>query len=247
MTTPLSATSSRIANAAQSATGSPDLGRDEFLQLLVAQLRNQDPTSPQQGHEFAAQLAQFSTVEQLTTLNATVTAQGTQFAELGEALAAIQSGQGDLADRLSTRINLQAASGLVGQTVDVRDGRLSFDGERPLPVRVRLGGAAYEVEVTIRNEAGAVVRTIRTAGLAAGDHAIEWDGATTNGSAAPAGAYTAEVRAVGADGKATDAAPVSTGRVDRLTVEAGGVFLWVGNRPVPFDDLLGVGAGASAL
>ena len=111
--TPLSLSTTQIASATQRATGNPDLGRDEFLQLLVAQLRNQDPTSPQEGHEFAAQLAQFSTVEQLTQLNATVAAQDDRFAGLGEALAAIEAGQGALSDRLSTQINLQAAAGLM--------------------------------------------------------------------------------------------------------------------------------------
>lgn len=49
-----------------------ELDRDAFLQLLVAQLSNQDPMSPQDGHEFAAQLAQFSSVEQLTQIGETL-------------------------------------------------------------------------------------------------------------------------------------------------------------------------------
>jgi flagellar basal-body rod modification protein FlgD len=49
-----------------------DLGKDQFLQLLVAQLKNQDPMSPSDGKEMAAQLAQFSGVEQLVTANETL-------------------------------------------------------------------------------------------------------------------------------------------------------------------------------
>ncbi len=45
------------------------VNKDEFLQLFVAQLKNQSPLDPLKGHEFIAQLAQFSTVEQLTSLN----------------------------------------------------------------------------------------------------------------------------------------------------------------------------------
>ncbi|MCR4288714.1 MAG: hypothetical protein NUV86_00425 [Candidatus Scalindua sp.] len=52
------------------AMASPTVSKDEFLKLFVAQLKNQSPMDPLKGHEFIAQLAQFSSVEQLTSLNA---------------------------------------------------------------------------------------------------------------------------------------------------------------------------------
>jgi len=52
------------------AVATPTVSKDEFLKLFVAQLKNQSPMDPLKGHEFIAQLAQFSSVEQLTTLNA---------------------------------------------------------------------------------------------------------------------------------------------------------------------------------
>ena len=51
------------------AIGSSAVNKDEFLKLFVAQLKNQSPLDPLKGHEFIAQLAQFSSVEQLTNLN----------------------------------------------------------------------------------------------------------------------------------------------------------------------------------
>mgnify|MGYP000952721027 CR=1 FL=1 len=50
-------------------TNPSGMGRDEFLKMLVAQLKNQDPLNPMDGKDMAAQLAQFSTVEQLIAMN----------------------------------------------------------------------------------------------------------------------------------------------------------------------------------
>ena len=57
------------AAATSSVTGKNSLGQDAFLQLLVTQLEHQDPTQPQDDSQFIAQLAQFTSVEQLTEIN----------------------------------------------------------------------------------------------------------------------------------------------------------------------------------
>ena len=61
--------------ATQDLSKTKALGRDEFFKMLVAQLKNQDPLNPQQGTEFASQLAQFASLEQLTRLNSALTSQ----------------------------------------------------------------------------------------------------------------------------------------------------------------------------
>lgn len=74
MINPTSGTSGAPAsNGTNGAAGGTDqLGRDAFLQLLTTQLAHQDPLQPQADSEFIAQLAQFSTLEQLTEMRATL-------------------------------------------------------------------------------------------------------------------------------------------------------------------------------
>ena len=63
---------SSVSSASKAATGSQSLGKDAFLQLLVTQLKNQNPLSPQDNGAFVAQLAQFSSLEGINTLNDSV-------------------------------------------------------------------------------------------------------------------------------------------------------------------------------
>ena len=70
----------------KSASTTPTLDKDAFLKLLVEQLKNQDPSSPQDSSQWTAQMAQFSTVEQLTNL-ATTSAKSAKSAAMSQAVA----------------------------------------------------------------------------------------------------------------------------------------------------------------
>src|SRR5256885_14975832 len=95
------------AAAAQPAIPGGAMGKDQFLKLLIAQLRYQDPMSPMQGDQMATQLAQFSSLEQLQQINTNLAGQQTS---AGTLLGAVQS---------------SAAINTIGHTVVAKIGRAS--------------------------------------------------------------------------------------------------------------------------
>jgi flagellar basal-body rod modification protein FlgD len=82
VTAPANSNGTTTATANSVTSQSKALGKDEFFKMLIAQLKNQDPLNPMDGTAFSAQLAQFSSLEQLTNLNAAVTAQNLNFTNL---------------------------------------------------------------------------------------------------------------------------------------------------------------------
>jgi flagellar basal-body rod modification protein FlgD len=105
------------------------LGKDDFLKLLVAQLRHQDPQNPADGTQMAAQLAQFSSVEQLTNIN--------------EALAAQSSGQ----TSLISQVAMVAASGNIGKVVTAESDLLQLDGNGGETLAVTGSGGPAQLNV----------------------------------------------------------------------------------------------------
>ena len=143
------------------ATGD-ELGKDQFLELLVAQMNNQDPLSPQENGEFIAQLAQFSTVEGIGNLNTS----------MESLLSGYQSSQA-----------LQASS-LVGRTVIVPADQAVVDTEAGLEGQLALQKNSTNVFVNIYDDAGSLVKTINLGSQEAGMHDFTWDGTDASGNLA---------------------------------------------------------------
>lgn len=106
------------------------LGKDQFLQMLVAQMKNQDPLSPMDGQQMAAQLAQFSSVEQLVTLNETMASQA--------------AGQSALLDSLGGSLTL----GAIGKSVEVDSSQATDASGNPAPANSVLRGTVDGVRFT---------------------------------------------------------------------------------------------------
>lgn len=168
-------TYSSSATSGTSATGTNSASdlQSSFLTLLVAQLKNQDPTNPLQNNELTTQLAQISTVSGIEKLNTT--------------LGSI-SGQIDNSQSL-------AASSLIGHGVMIPGTKVLAGKETTTPFGVELQQPADKVTATITDSSGAVVRTIEIGALKAGVHSFTWDGSMTDGTSAPDGAYNVSIAA----------------------------------------------------
>jgi len=213
------------------------LDREAFLKMLVAQLNNQDPMNPQEGHEFAAQLAQFSTVEQLQSLNKQFTEQTSLLGGLGDTVEDSMESQGEEIASLRNTMEINRATNFIGRTIETKGNTVSWRGEGAAPLTATLAEPAAQAEITVRDAQGTVVRTFTATDLQAGPQAFPWNGLMDNGETAPPGAYTFNVRATDAQGNRVSAEPMTIGTVDRVSFGTDGTKLWIGDVGIPLSDV----------
>lgn len=195
----------------QGAKGSDELGQKAFLQLMITQLENQDPLSPQENGEFIAQLAQFSSVESLDRLN-------NRFDGFAQNFVANQA--------------LQASS-LVGRSVSV-DTDTSFLGEGlAVTGLIEVPASTDDLKVDIYSPAGELLDTIDIGTAEQGDLALRWNGqyAEVNGQLVdwqsshqgglPPGTYKLSVTS-SVDGKSTQLETYLSANVNSVTVGPNG-------------------------
>ena len=198
-TGPAAPASGAGASGSGSAPGTATLGGTNFLTLMLAQLKNQDPTSPVDSNQFLNQLASLSTVQGITQLN-------TSFGALSTSLVSSQALQassllGRQALVASTTANL-AASGAVSGAIDVPQ-------------------TTAQAVVNISDSSGALVRQINLGAQSTGLANFSWDGKQQDGSQAPAGQYTLSAQFAGATSGATAAGTYVNGIVQSVTMGAG--------------------------
>ena len=175
-----------------------ELGKNEFLELLVAQLNNQDPMAPQENGEFIAQLAQFSTVEGIEKMNSSMDAMASSF----------QSSQA-----------LQASS-LVGRTVVIPSEVAMVDPELGFTGQLALPESSGAVKVNIYDEAGSMVATVDLGAQEAGIHDFTWDGKDSSGNTLPSGQYSFEAQA-SINGEPVQLATLLPANVDSVSLGVG--------------------------
>ncbi len=198
-------------------TQEASLNKNDFLQLLIAQIKFQDPLKPQDSTEYVAELAQFSSLEQTMGIN-------------------------ERLDALTAQTRSQAttdALALVGKTATVRGSTINLAGDgSPAGVAFDLGAECAQTTVTILDQDGTVVRSLDLGPKAPGKTSIAWDGYREDGTRAPSGNYQVVVDARSADGAAVPVNQETTGRVVSISFEGSDPVLQLDN---------GVSAGLSDL
>lgn len=220
---------------------SNSMGKDDFMKLLVAQLKNQDPLNPMDGKEMAAQLAQFSSVEQMMQLNATVSAQSDAQNKMVTALDGLTTSQAEQGNTMAALIEGQMAVSTVGK-IGVTTGNTVFvdrDGGGSITIDTGLTAGAGAVQ--IKDSKGMLVATGAVPDVKAGMQNIDLRDITFDPPLTKGGAYTYSVK-VTAEGKTpADAKTYTTGRITGLRYENGSPVLMVGDSlSVPFSKLIQV-------
>ncbi len=176
-----------------------ELGQEDFLQLMLAQLRHQDPLKPLENGEFIGQMAQFSTVSGIQDLSGAFN---------------------QLASSLQSNRALQASS-LVGRSVLVPTDRAKLEPGTGVEGTAEVTAAATAVTVSIQDASGQTVRSFELGPQPAGAVKFVWDGLNDTGQAMPAGEYRIRVDAM-IDGEMSALPTHVASKVESVSLDQGG-------------------------
>jgi flagellar basal-body rod modification protein FlgD len=197
-------------------TGSSEMDKDAFFKLMMAQLKNQDPTSPLKNHEMAAQLAQFSSLEQLSNVNST--------------LKEMKAGNKPIEE-------FQALN-LIGKQVAGDSSRVArAEIDKSHDFIFKLPQDAKTTEVKVLNSKGDTVREFKFSELKAGENKVAWNGETEDGRKAPAGDYIFQTESKNAAGQKIQVKTDFDGIISGLSFSNEGPILQVGKQTIRLRDV----------
>jgi flagellar basal-body rod modification protein FlgD len=188
--------------------------KNMFLTLLVKQLEYQDPLDPMKNTEFTAQLAQFSQLETMSDMKASM----------------------DKMSTLQTSVNNTQALSFIGKQVDAVGNTLQFSGQ-PVNLNITLEDNAAQVKVTLYDSDGSPVRSMVTTNAPKGNVACTWDGKGDDGATASNGKYHYTIEATGYDGKAIVTTSYAKGLVTGVRYDSGNIYLEIGDKEVSLADV----------
>lgn len=194
------------------------LGKDAFLKLLMTQMQYQDPMSPMDNKDFIAQMAQFSSLEQMKNMNTSLNnfiKTETSSAKLN-ALTLIGK---------DVKVNKQYFEIKNGAT----DDKLKYDVQIP-----------GNVTINVYDANGNTVRTIKEGKMNPGEQSFYWDGKDDNGKTVKDGKYYLEIVDKTDDSNMAYLTPSIFGKVSSVSFKNGQVAIYVGKDKYSLDDILEV-------
>lgn len=216
-------TSTSTASTSSTSSGS-SMNQLDFMELMVAQLQNQDPLEPMESTDYSASLAQFSSLQQLETMNESLQE------SININLVLTQS----INNTLSSTIIGKTARGL-GDALEIKDGDVQSD------IHFKLTDAANELTISIKDESGTVVRTIIEKGMTSGEKAVEWDGKDSDGNQLADGTYTFDITATDVDGNELTITEYTQGLVTGVRYDSGAAYLMINGEEIAYSKILEIG------
>jgi flagellar basal-body rod modification protein FlgD len=196
-------------------SGNQQMGQNDFLKLLVTQLKNQDPLKPMDNTAFVAELAQFSQLDQSTR----------QVQLLEKSIAQqTDSMQYTLLPMVGRNVQVE------GSLIDLKDG--------PATLTYALERGASTVRVTILDSQGRAIRTLDLGTQSAGKQEVRWDGRNQGGALMPNGIYRYQVTAKDLSGAEVVAAPSSTLTISGVRMVDGTPQLAAGDYVIDRKDIV---------
>ncbi len=199
--------------------GKSVLGKDDFFKLMLQQMKYQDPLNPMESDEYAAQLAQFSSLEQLQNMSK----------------ALDKSINADF--QLAQSINNTMSTSLIGKEVKLQNSNINYDKQSKIDFAYVLPADAKSVNIEIKNSSGQLIKTIKGDKTLAGEYKISWDCLDNNGNKIAAGNYSVSIKATALNGEATDAQLYQVGLVDALRFTDHGSVVVIGGKEYSLSDI----------
>ena len=208
-------------NTAQRASPEKTLGKDDFLKLLVTQLRCQNPLSPLNNTEFTAQLAQFSSLEQLNNMNM----------QLHDLLLFQNSLQNTLTNTL------------IGRKVKISGNEVYLKDKAE--VSYTLQEDVSKVKISVYNSSGELVKEVTLGQQTSGEKSYVWDGTDNSGNHLPEGHYQIKIEALDSSGDPVNVSTMVYGTVTGITFEDNITYLIIDNKTkIQLNDIKEIQGGA---
>lgn len=201
-------------SASDAARAQYEKQREQFMQVLLTQLENQNPLSPVDPSEFTGQLAQFSSLEQLLTLNENFDALKEAFEVNSNASAFSYIGK-------AAEINTNMSA--------LQDGQATWD--------YTLAGDAKDVTITVRDANNQKVYELTSQGLSRGSYQLDFDAIDSAIDLAEGQVLYLNVQALDANGNTVKVNTKTTVAIDGLETDGGETYLRAGELIFSFDDI----------
>jgi len=222
-----SATGTSSSKSATSATtSSSTLGKDDFLQLMITQMKYQDPLDPMDNTQYASQLAQFSSLEQMSNINTNLTTSlNAQYA-------------------LNQSINNSMSASMIGKDVKVSSTDLTVTkDQKSIDFGYDLAANAKSSTLTITNSAGKVVKSVDLTEVAQGEHEYTWDMTNDKGVKVAAGSYTYSITSKASDGTALTTNAYRIGKISSIRFTSSGTMAVVDGCEFSISDITEISDG----